>query len=287
MINYSFIIPHKNCPNLLKRCVDSIPERDDIQIIVVDDNSDEDKKPSFERMGLETVYLDVEHSNGAGHARNVGLDKAEGKWLLFPDSDDYYVEGFMEIIDGYAEKEKDVVYFNFEYRNGNSGEILPPLHFSIEMADYDGSKKRAEAVRYHHNVPWTKMVKRELLDIHHIRFEEVPNGNDIFFSLMVGYFCYDSIEVIKKPLYVYLRNDNSITSKKATAYSSFCVIRHSIQLNRFYHFIGHNEWRWPTLKLILYHIKLCGIPFLYLLLRKTCYLINHREDWISILKKNG
>ena len=186
-----------------------------------------------------------------------------------------------------AEKEKDVVYFNFEYRNGNSGEILPPLHFSIEMADYDGSKKRAEAVRYHHNVPWTKMVKRELLDIHHIRFEEVPNGNDIFFSLMVGYFCYDSIEVIKKPLYVYLRNDNSITSKKATAYSSFCVIRHSIQLNRFYHFIGHNEWRWPTLKLILYHIKLCGIPFLYLLLRKTCYLINHREDWISILKKNG
>ena len=40
MINYSIIIPHKNIPNLLQRCLDSIPNREDVQIIVVDDNSD-------------------------------------------------------------------------------------------------------------------------------------------------------------------------------------------------------------------------------------------------------
>lgn len=39
-INYSFIIPHRNVPHLLQRCIDSIPKRDDIQIIIVDDNSD-------------------------------------------------------------------------------------------------------------------------------------------------------------------------------------------------------------------------------------------------------
>ena len=39
MINYSIIIPHKNIPNLLQRCLDSIPNREDVQIIVVDDNS--------------------------------------------------------------------------------------------------------------------------------------------------------------------------------------------------------------------------------------------------------
>ena len=38
-INYSFIIPHRNVPHLLQRCIDSIPKRDDIQIIIVDDNS--------------------------------------------------------------------------------------------------------------------------------------------------------------------------------------------------------------------------------------------------------
>jgi glycosyltransferase involved in cell wall biosynthesis len=51
MYNYSFIIPHKNCPDLLQRCVDSIPDRDDVQVIVVDDNSDEGKKPALETWG--------------------------------------------------------------------------------------------------------------------------------------------------------------------------------------------------------------------------------------------
>ena len=37
---YSIIIPHKNTPALLVRCVASIPKRDDLQIVVVDDNSD-------------------------------------------------------------------------------------------------------------------------------------------------------------------------------------------------------------------------------------------------------
>ena len=41
MINYSIIISHKNIPDLLSRCLDSIPKREDIQIIVVDDNSED------------------------------------------------------------------------------------------------------------------------------------------------------------------------------------------------------------------------------------------------------
>ncbi len=41
MFDYSIIIPHYNIPKLLLRCVKSIPERDDVQIIVVDDCSPE------------------------------------------------------------------------------------------------------------------------------------------------------------------------------------------------------------------------------------------------------
>ena len=37
---FTIIIPHKNVPDLLQRCLDSIPKRDDLHIIVVDDNSD-------------------------------------------------------------------------------------------------------------------------------------------------------------------------------------------------------------------------------------------------------
>ena len=38
-VKYSIIIPHKNSPDLLKRCLESIPDRTDIQVVVVDDNS--------------------------------------------------------------------------------------------------------------------------------------------------------------------------------------------------------------------------------------------------------
>ncbi len=57
-IVYSIIIPHKNIPLLLQRCLDSIPQREDIQIIVVDDNSSSDivdfsNFPGRNKVGVE------------------------------------------------------------------------------------------------------------------------------------------------------------------------------------------------------------------------------------------
>ena len=66
MINYSIIIPHKNTPDLLRKCLDSIPHRDDVQIIVVDDNSDEDK-------------VDFEHFPGLNEERTEVYFTKEGK----------------------------------------------------------------------------------------------------------------------------------------------------------------------------------------------------------------
>ena len=102
MINYTFIIPTRNIPLLLNRCLNSIPLRNDIQIIVVDDNSDpkivnQDNFPFKNRKNVEVIFN--KYSKGAGYARNLGLQLAKGKWLLFPDADDFYVDGFIDILD--------------------------------------------------------------------------------------------------------------------------------------------------------------------------------------------
>lgn len=102
-INYSFIIPHKNTPKLLKRCVDSIPTRDDIEVIVVDDNSDDNLKPTLTRSDLVIILLDKNDAKRAGHARNIGMDIAKGRWLLFADSDDYYSENMLKLLDKYLD----------------------------------------------------------------------------------------------------------------------------------------------------------------------------------------
>jgi len=58
MIYYSFVIPHYNTPDLLQRLIDSIPQREDIEVIVVDDNSDDDKKARVSRPDVNIIFLD-------------------------------------------------------------------------------------------------------------------------------------------------------------------------------------------------------------------------------------
>lgn len=285
MINYSIIIPHKNSPDLLKRCVDSIPVRDDVQIIVVDDNSDKSKKPSLpERNGLEIVLLDASQSKGAGRARNVGLEHAKGKWLLFADCDDYYNESFLEVLDEYKEDEIEVLYFNCEYKNGKTGESLFDLPYMGYYEKYDGSQYAIDQIKYRVKVPWSKMVRRDFIQNNKIQFEEVPNGNDIFFTMTVGYLA-KRIKIDIRPLYVYLKNENSlVTAKKKTVQSHYCKVLHCLQLNYLYQFLGYPEWRASEVRTILRHIKLSGGKLLTTLIRNGRKIAANRKAWVKYFK---
>ena len=92
MVNYSIIIPHRGAPELLQRLLDSIPQRPDVQVIVIDDPD----------------------GRGGGYARNQALPQATGRWLLFADADDFYAEGFLDVLDAYVNRDDlDAVYFGF------------------------------------------------------------------------------------------------------------------------------------------------------------------------------
>ena len=107
---FSIIIPHYDIPDLLMRCLKSIPVSKEIQVIVVDDNSPEadtylEKYPELSRPYLE--FIRTTKGGGAGYARNIGLEHAKGEWLLFADADDFYVEDMYDIISSNADSEAD------------------------------------------------------------------------------------------------------------------------------------------------------------------------------------
>ena len=214
MFSYTIIIPHKNCPDLLKRCVDSIPVRDDVQIIVVDDNSDEDKKPSLERKGLEVVLLDAASSKGAGRARNVGLKHAKGKWLLFADADDYYTDNLSKFLDKYADDDTtDIVYLNASVFN-EIGESAPHSVSKLIEGCRNNLPNAELRLRYSVWTPWTRMVKREMVDANHITFDELPATNDKMFCLYCSYHAR-TIAVESDILYMYFKpTKGSQTDKK-------------------------------------------------------------------------
>lgn len=243
MTNFSFIIPHKNCPDLLMRCLNSIPKRDDIQIIVIDDNSDIDKKPNMGNINAEVVLLNKEESNGAGHARNVGIERATGKWLIFADSDDMFTEFLDSFLDKYTDdEESDIVYLNADNidEEGNRW----PFIIDHYIANYQKKKFYSEKVlRYGIWTPWSRMVKRELVSINNLRFEEIPTGNDMMFSLNCSKYA-NKIAAESMVLYLYFVPQNrSLTEFNRRKISN---ISYRIELgqrqNRLYKSVGYLFW---------------------------------------------
>ncbi len=191
MINYSIIIPHKDIPDLLQRCLDSIPPRDDVEVIVVDDNSDP-RKVDFEHFpqwkGKHYQYFLTKEGKGAGYARNVGLDHVQGQWIVFADADDFFTEDFNGLLDETVDAEEDIVFFDYinVLSENTTKTVEERTQYRAYMAAYLNGSRSEMDLRYFYPVPWCKLVKRELLEQNQICFSEVKCGNDIFFSVQVG-----------------------------------------------------------------------------------------------------
>jgi len=193
MINYSIIIPHKNIPQLLQRCLDSIPRREDVQIIVVDDNSGADKVDFAIFPGINDPYVEVifgKNENGrkgAGYARNLGLERAKGKWLIFADADDFFMPCFNEILDKYINNENDIIYFNIT--SVFSDTLLPANRHEHIIRIFNEVQKTGNFdVLFDIETVYGKIIKRNLVEINNIQFKEYIWSNDVYFAVKCGVF---------------------------------------------------------------------------------------------------
>ena len=213
--NYSIIIPHKDIPDLLQRCLDSIPVRDDVEVIVVDDDSDP-KKVDFDHFpGLErenTRVIFSKDGGGAGHARNVGLDHAQGRWIVFADADDFFAEDFSDLLDDVADADEDIVFF--DYLNVRSDDVTQLAternRYKGFISDYLEGDPSETNLRIFFFVPWCKLVKRELIERHRLRFDEVKWNNDMCFCVKTGCLA-KTIAVRRITAYVVTLREGSLT----------------------------------------------------------------------------
>ena len=212
---FSIIIPHKEIPDLLMRCLKSIPVSEDIQVIVVDDNS-VGADTYLERYSeLSRPYLEFVRTTkggGAGYARNVGLEHAKGKWILFADADDYFVEDMYDIICSYADSEADVIYFkNKAVLSDNTNIKTDRSSYVNKNIDQYLADVDEWPIRFKLPAPWGKMIKGSLVGKHNIRFDEIKYSNDAHFSLLVGYYA-EKIVVADRVIYILTCRSNSLAA---------------------------------------------------------------------------
>lgn len=161
MIKVTVIIPVYNQEKLILRALESIPERDDINVIVIDDGSTDGTWRTLWTAKVKTNALigTRRRNHGVSRARNIGLDYAVGEYVVFLDSDDYfYTDEFnkcIELLDG-----TDMVYYNLQVNSGEVWRLTPETKNNL--------------------VGCTKFIRRQFLG--NTRYEEsVKLGEDLQF----------------------------------------------------------------------------------------------------------
>lgn len=213
---YSVIIPHKNTPSLLVRCVASITKRDDLQIVIVDDNSD----PSivdFDNFPIKnddhTIVVFDNSGKGAGRARNIGMKKATGEKFIFADADDFFNYCFNEVLDEYKDDTTDIVFFNASSCDSTTYTDAPHRgkDRKILFEGYKNNPKLYEYyLRYECGAPWSKIIRKGFIEEHQVEFQESTIYNDVRFSYMSGHFA-KSIIVDQRAIYCVTYNSSSIS----------------------------------------------------------------------------
>ena len=220
-MNFSIIIPHYKNINGLKRLIESIPLRDDVEIIIIDDFSFEPNllKEFIEKMNNPMIskILFNESNLGPGLTRNKGIKIAKGKYIVFADSDDFFTKEINSIFDKYISKTYDIVYFK-PTSDDSYGVNIGSRHIYYEnlINEYlsSDSDSSLEKLKYSYGIVTSKFYLREFLITNKIIFLDYRIGEDRLFSVQAAKHT-TNIDVSSLAYYCYTDEKNSITKLKS------------------------------------------------------------------------
>lgn len=139
MIKYSVIIPAYECEDTLAGTVKSILSSGlkDFEIIIVNDGSTDGTRELCDKLSNDFTEVVAIHqpNSGVSVARNTGIEKAKGEYILFMDSDDSYDEGALSHAIKLVEEQKpDMLIFgiSFDFYKNDSIYRSDERYFPVE-----------------------------------------------------------------------------------------------------------------------------------------------------------
>lgn len=206
----SIIIPVYQAKDYLEKCVASCLNQknlrhDEYEVILVDDGSTDGSSEICDSLGDKygEDRIKVCHSTnmGVSHARNIGMDAAEGRFVVFVDSDDAVREGFIDNLTKHADESTDLV---------------------DETSSFTGTQK-LNGYQYIDNSilnvnthVWGKLFCLKTVREGNIRFKEgLTIGEDLLF--LIDFAMYidkkHSIRCMAEGDYIYVENQQSVMNR--------------------------------------------------------------------------
>lgn len=162
MIKYSFIVPVYNTEKYLKKCLDSLVNQTykDFEIIVVNDGSTDKSSniiSKYQKKYKNIIVIDKENE-GLSMARNRGVQKSSGKYIIFVDSDDYVSNKLLEEVDKKID-DSDILRFQIATEDEEYTKINEYHEEGFEsMCGYDAFKYLSS---YHFVEPaWCYVIRK-------------------------------------------------------------------------------------------------------------------------------
>ncbi len=216
---FSVIVPVYNVAPYVEKCIDTLLEEEfeDYEIIIVDDGSTDGSSLICDRYAQDNIKVIHKENGGLASARNAGLDIADGKYILWIDSDDWSEKGFLsELYRMTEDGEPDIIKFNYTTRPDGvmTGSVIRPGKYSrekIETLIIPKALKDAGGVVLS---ACSHAYKKSFLDENGLRFvsERIVCSEDWLFNCE-AYLCAGNMTVCDKSFYNYFSRDGSLSKR--------------------------------------------------------------------------
>ena len=211
----SVIIPVYNVEEYLNECIQSIVTQTfkDIEIILVDDGSTDSSGLICDKWMQKDERIKVIHKKNGGlsSARNAGIDDAQGKYIIFVDSDDYWIDtdSLAHLYDTAEKFDADVVRGEYIAVN-EKGERIKTIAKNKSIY----SNKPLDSATFYinciagENFSWLYLFKRNSINI--LRFDEGRKFQEDKDYNIKSFSTPRKCVYVDNRFYVYRRREGSI-----------------------------------------------------------------------------
>ena len=212
----SIVVPVYNVESYLRKCLDSLANQTnkDFEVILVDDGSKDSSGEICDEFANNDSRFRVFHNEnaGPGAARNFGITRAKGKYLLFVDSDDWIEKEYIEIIKNAMHS--DLLYFGMR---ALSKERAPYYYYMPHVNEENSFEDKLFSMLIHQKSYYdfamvaNKCFVKEVIDKNNITFPtDIFHSEDEVFTLRY-FVCIRSFQCIDDVLYNYNQRNNSLS----------------------------------------------------------------------------